>query len=82
MRRHEVLELELDLFREFRLAACSSDEAEERRGRIKGSGTKLGMGLQSDEERVVCSITANKIMRHKLDKIRAIAKRGVRHIIS
>ena len=46
--------LSLDLFPQNCLAGSCCDESQEGRGRVEGSAAEFGVGLQSNEEGVVC----------------------------
>ena len=46
--------LRLDLFPQDGLAGSRSDESQEGRGRVEGTAAEFGVGLQSNEEGVVC----------------------------
>jgi hypothetical protein len=52
--RFERRLLRFDLFSQNSFTGSRSDEAEEGRGRVERPAAEFGVGLQSDEEGVVC----------------------------
>jgi len=53
--------LSFDLFFQNSFTGSRSDEAEEGRGRVKRSAAEFGVGLQSNEEGVVCQKVEREI---------------------
>lgn len=54
--------LSFDLFLQDSLTGSRSDEAEEGRRWVEGSAAELGVGLQSNEEGVVCQKAEREVL--------------------